>query len=179
MSHPHHWPDKPHWQRTVRVGRQILRRHEEDRSGMTKDSTSLRCAVASERTNRTIAAVKKEHDITWAEIWAGHPAEAALRQMHPGWLESEEAAAWHDAPEDSRASTVRRRRRKPRRPRSRRSRRRCFLQRPPSDMAFRARPHRPRRGCRLQLSTRPHRLPWQHGQLLHQSRCRQADCRHR
>jgi hypothetical protein len=47
--------------------------------------------VASQRRAREIAKVEKD-DITWAEIWAGHPAEAAFREMYPGWLvESEEA----------------------------------------------------------------------------------------
>lgn len=70
----------------------ILRRDEEDLAGMMSASANLRSDVAEERERRTLAKAKKEHHITWAEIWAGHPAEAALRQMHPGWLESEEAA---------------------------------------------------------------------------------------
>ena len=60
-------------------------------AGMMSASANLRSNVAEERERRTLAKAKKEHHITWAEIWAGHPAEAALQQMHPGWLESEEA----------------------------------------------------------------------------------------
>jgi hypothetical protein len=70
---------------------EMTRRYCTRLAGRMEHIANLSDDVAIERERRTRAKVRKSHDVTWAELWVGNSAEAAFRQMYPGWLESEEA----------------------------------------------------------------------------------------